>query len=308
MANGNLAPSAPALQSIAASNTGLVLQKGDNDKKHIAGGKRGATGEPVRELQEALAAVGVFKFTPDGDFAGKTHDAVRRFQWYLNNMSHRLQVPPATDPSLGTVVPFSAASGIKVDGRATVAVIDALLAWVSGGFVTTSPLVKLDLLFLLNTDVSAEFTTLSYPSARQAEVLVHEDFVDTMTLLDGEAKAAKVKLRINQTFRVQNVPVKGAVVPPASKSQHLIGHAVDLNIVDGPTVNVSAMFKTGKETAAAKDFVKAVKKKGIRWGGDFAPKDPPHFDDAVPAGSDAYSMAFYFAQNVYAARHPLREA
>ena len=308
MANGTLAPSAPALQSISTSNTGLVLQKGDNDTKHIAGGKKGGTGEPVRELQEALAAVGVFKFTPDGDFGGGTHDAVRRFQWYLNNMSHRLQVPPATDPSLGTIVPLSAPSGIKVDGRATVTVIDALLAWAAGGFVTTSPLVKLGLLLLVNTDVSAEFTTLSYPSARQSEVLVHEDFVDTMTLLDAEAKAANVKLRINQTFRVQNIPVKGAVVPPASKSQHLIGHAVDLNIVDGATVNLSSMFKTGKETAAAKVFVKAVKKKGVRWGGDFSPKDPPHFDDSVPPGSDAYNMAFYFAQNVYAARHPLREA
>jgi peptidoglycan hydrolase-like protein with peptidoglycan-binding domain len=79
MANGTLAPSGPALQSISTSNTGLVLHKGGNDTKHIAGGKKGGTGEPVRELQEALAAIGVFKFTPDGDFGGGTHDAVRRF-------------------------------------------------------------------------------------------------------------------------------------------------------------------------------------------------------------------------------------
>lgn len=116
MANGTLAPSAPALQSISTSNTGLVLQKGDNDARHIASGKKGGTGEPVHELQEALAAVGVFKVTPDGDFGGRTHDAVRRFQWYLNNMSHRLRVPPAPIPPSARSCPSTPPPASRLTG------------------------------------------------------------------------------------------------------------------------------------------------------------------------------------------------
>ena len=57
-------------------------------------------------------------------------------------------------------------------------------------------------------------------------------------------------------------------------------------------VNTSNMFKQGKQTAAAKDFIRQVKNESVRWGGDFGDKDPPHFDDFVLPSSDEYEFSF----------------
>jgi len=59
-----------------------------------------------------------------------------------------------------------------------------------------------------------------------------------------EASKAGVVLHLNQTFRREGVPPAGAVVPPATRSQHLVSHAADLNIVDGSTINTNATFPT----------------------------------------------------------------
>jgi hypothetical protein len=174
--------------------------------------------------------------------------------------------------------------------------------------VASSPLVRLDINELSNIELAGTFTVLAYPSSNPNEMLVHQDFVDVVNGLDAKARAARVSLRINQSFRVQGLPPNGAVVPPATHSQHLIGHAVDLNIVDATTVNTTAMFRQGTQTTAAKDFVRAAKKDGIRWGGDFAPHDPPHFDDFVLPSSEEYKFSFYFAQRSHTLRHGLRAA
>jgi hypothetical protein len=68
------------------------------------------------------------------------------------------------------------------------------------------------------------------------------------------------------------------------------------------------MFTQGTQTTAAKDFVRAAKKDAIRWGGDFATYDPPHFDDFVLPSSEEYKFSFYFAQRSHALRHGLRTA
>jgi hypothetical protein len=111
---------------------------------------------------------------------------------------------------------------------------------------------------------------------------------------------------INQSFRVHSIPPSGAVVPPANKSQHLIGHAVDLNISDRGTLNSSAMFEQGNETDNADEFIAAVKKSGVRWGGDFKASDPVHFDDLVNPQGEDYGMIFFFAQHCYDEDHPMR--
>ena len=62
-------------------------------------------------------------------------------------------------------------------------------------------------------------------------------------------------IKVNQAFRQHGVKVTGAVVTPASKSQHLIGHALDCNMVDGTSWNKSADFIAKKETQNAKDII-----------------------------------------------------
>ncbi len=286
----------------------LSLRSGDNDDSCRWGGavQRNLMGRPVRELQEALLAVGTLKGRADGAFGHKTRDAVRRFQWYLDNIDIRLKVNSAGAASGGMISTFgSVSSGLpgSCDGR----LARELASWLDGNYVCTTPLVRLSLGGASNVDTADTFKVLDYPVAQAGEVLVHQDFVTVISdTMNEAAKTAKVTLKINQTFRVQSIPPSGAVVPPASKSQHLIGHAVDLNIVDGTTINSSAMFNNGTETDNADAFVTAVKKKGIRWGGDFNDTDPVHFDDFVKPNSEDYDMIFFFAQHCYDDDHPMR--
>ena len=156
-----------------------------------------------------------------------------------------------------------------------------------------------------NIERAGTFTTLIYPSAAGDEVLVSGDF-GGLDILDRVAGQQKVQLRLNQTFRVRGVAPHGAVVAPATRSQHLVGHAVDLNIVVGATVVTSGLLNSPKAPKEAMALVDAVKKQGLRWGGDFRAVDPPHFDQPVPLPAENYDMNFFFCQRAYAEMHALR--
>ncbi len=306
-------PSAPsfipglALRSLPAD---VILQSGDNDSRRVWGGKQRSAmaGQPVHELQQALLTLGAMSATPDGDFGPKTKDAVARFQWYLGRIGQRLRLSTGADALHGVLETYTAPSGVRIDGFVRAATLAELLAWLQGGFELTSPLLAKSVAGLSNIRLADSFEVLDYPSPGGNQMLVHQDFVPRVTAMNAAAKNAKVTLRINQSFRVQGLPVSGAVVPPASKSQHLIGHAMDLNIVDGSLVNTSAMFIAGTASQGAKDFVKAAKSLGLRWGGDFSPKDPPHFDDFIDPSGAEYDHSFYFAQRSFHAHHPMRTA
>jgi hypothetical protein len=221
-------------------------------------------------------------------------------------MDYRLKVSAGAAASTGLTSTFgSVSSGLP--GVCDAGLASELASWRDGNSICTTPLVRLSLGGVSNVNTADTFTVLDYPNAQTGEVLVHQDFASVISsTLNDAAKTAKVSLNINQTFRVQGVPPSGAVVPPASKSQHLIGHAVDLNIVDGTTINSSAMFKNETETDNADAFVSTVKKKGIRWGGDFNETDPVHFDDFVKPSGEDYDMIFFFAQHCYDDDHPMR--
>lgn len=285
----------------------MVLRQGDNDSKRIWGGslRPTLTGSPVAELQAALIAIGTLTYPADGHFGPHTEHALRRFQWYVAKVRYRLQLLPGNLPASGTIChnPPGAHGTHGICDAGTGRLIDS---WKVGNFVTTSPLVRLNVNPLSNVETSETFKTLSYPSAKDDEVLVHADFASVIGTMNEQAKKANVVLEVNQTFRRHNIPPTGAVVPPAAKSQHLVGHAVDLNIVDGSTVNTTAMFISGNETDNADDFIAAVKTKGLRWGGDFSKPDPPHFDDYLNPNSEDYDMTFFFAQRCFDKQHPMR--
>jgi hypothetical protein len=299
---------APPPSPITFSNLDVTLRDGDHDAKQIWGGavRHGRSGTPVTELQVVLVAVGVLLEKPDGKFGHHTRDALKRFQWYLRNLSYRLKVTLGADPGAGLITPYSGTLA-GVPGLCDKAMATELLSWQSGNFVTTTPLVRVSLQKVSNVDTSDTFKTLDYPKAQAGEVLLHADFADSITsTMNDEAKKAKVNLNINQTFRIQGASVGSAVVPPAKKSMHLIAHAVDLNIADGDTVNTSAMFNSGTETDAADKFIEGVKKQGLAWGGDFSDTDPVHFETRVDPKGEDYAMTFFFAQQCYERNHPMR--
>jgi 2-C-methyl-D-erythritol 2,4-cyclodiphosphate synthase len=187
--------------------------------------KMGPVGEGRAIEARAVCLLGAMSANPDGDFGGKTQDGVKRLQWYLGAMAWRLRVPPDSDPLHGTLETYTQPAGVQVDGFVRPATMAELLTLWQGGYELTSPLVAMSITGLSNVETAGTFTVLTYPSAAAGEVLVHQDFVASLRVMNTKAADAKVTLRINQAFRVQGVAVNGAVVPPASSSQHLIGNS-----------------------------------------------------------------------------------
>jgi peptidoglycan hydrolase-like protein with peptidoglycan-binding domain len=299
-----------ASTNLSLQNLGsMTLQNGDNDAQRRWGGsvRPAMTGNPVRELQDALIALGTLTVQANGLFGPHTQEALRRFQWYLTNIPNRLHLQPGSQPASGTIFSYPpAAAGIPGICNATIAA--QILSWRMGNFVTTTPLVRLNIKPISNVELGVNFHPLNYPGAQSDEILVHADFAAGVSgILNGEAEKLFVLLDINQAFRRQNVPPSGAVVTPATRSLHLIGHAVDLNILDDDKMNTSQMFLSGTQTANATKFVAAAKAGGLRWGGDFhnPGPDPVHFDDHSMSSMD-YDMNFFFAQYYFVKQHPMR--
>jgi hypothetical protein len=286
--------------------SGLSLRRGDRDADHIWGGSARPTqaGTPVTELQTALITLGTLN-NADGTFGPDTEEALRRFQWYVAHLHFRLNPLPGAAPASGTIVPFTASPG-GPPGVCDAVTANLILSWLADNFVTTSPLVRLNVDLLSNIAVGEGFQQLDYPEAKKGEVLVHADFAQAVSgTMNQEANKAGVVLHLNQTFRREGVPPAGAVVPPATRSQHLVGHAVDLNIVDGSTVNTNRLFQSGDQTENANKFIAAVKKRGLRWGGDFSTADFVHFDDFLNPNGQDYDNTFFFAQRCFEHHHPI---
>ena len=292
---------------------GLSLQHGDHDANRIWGGSPRPTqsGSPVTELQTALIKLGTLSFAADaadGAFGSHTEEALRRFQWYVAHLRFRLNLLPGAAPASGTIVPYPV-SPAGTPGMCDAVTAALILSWLADNFVTTSPLVRLNVDSLSNIEIGDGFQRLDYPGAKTGEVLVHADFASALGgMMNREASEAGVVLHLNQTFRREGVPPVGAVVPPATRSQHLVGHAVDLNIVDGSTVNTTALFRSGDQTENANKFIAAVKARGLRWGGDFSTADFVHFDDFLNPNGPDYDNTFFFAQRCFEHQHPMRLA
>jgi len=282
------------------SYTDYALRRGDKDKaKRWSGVKQASSGgTPVEDLQNALQAVGVLDAKPDGDYGPNTETAVRRFQWNARNLKYWL---------VNGTLQFNPPNFlIPVTGVADAATTQELKKWVAAGAVATGNLVRVDLASY--PQLIDETNSIANANLADGEILVDADFIGSLQLLNGAAEGANVKLYITQAFRVAGVPVSGAVVTPATKSQHLIGHAIDCNILDGKTRVNSSAFADGTETDAADAFVQAAKNAGLRWGGDFNPVDYVHFDDFVAPHSDDYLMRYFFNQRTIARQQPILSA
>ncbi len=285
----------------------LVLSVGDSDQRQQWGGRswRSMTGKPIFELQTALIGVGLLD-KADGEFGRGTKAAVERYQWYRRMMAYALKVAPTAAAMSGQIVPASMFVS-RFDGACDQGTACQLLSWQSQGLRVTTPLVRVSVKALSNVGLGDSFKSLDYPLAQADEVVVHPSFADFVTsVLNDEAKKLKVSVAITQAFRRENVAPGGAVVHPAKKSQHLVGHAIDLNVVDGDVTNTSTLFFDGKETEAADKFVAAVKARGYRWGGDFSDSDPVHFDDYLNPNGQDWEMTYFFAQRSFHSQHPMR--
>ena len=107
------------------------------------------------------------------------------------------------------------------------------------------------------------------------EVLCHEGFLPYLEIMDLKAVELGLKIYVTSSWR-KDTNVKGAIVTPAKMSNHLVGHAIDCNIIEDKIWWNSTQLKT--PTGKVLEFIKFCESNGIRWGGRFAKIDTVHFD------------------------------
>jgi len=109
---------------------------------------------------------------------------------------------------------------------------------------------------------------------------VHATFVAAVNRINDYAKAAGVKVYITSSYR-KDANVAGAIVAPASKSNHMTGHAIDMNVqYSGGLCNADCL--SGKLPSEVAAFISKVRAdSGLRYGGDFGTPDVVHIDDGL---------------------------
>ena len=117
------------------------------------------------------------------------------------------------------------------------------------------------------------------------QVIVDSRFVPCMEKINIYAKNNDVIICVTHSFRGKNQKLTGTIVPPAVKSNHLVGHAIDMNVLfNGVLYESKDMYKNKWDTLPSnvKNFLNQVRKDPeLRWGGDFNPEDPVHIDDKL---------------------------
>lgn len=114
-------------------------------------------------------------------------------------------------------------------------------------------------------------------------VLADSDFIPFLDLVNALAKTNGLQIFVTSSTRPFGVPVSGSIVPPASRSNHLVGHAIDMNIQIGAKLfNNVALGNFATLPTSIKNFITAIRKDpDLRWGGDFTPADPVHIDSGL---------------------------
>jgi hypothetical protein len=283
---------------------GHALRWSDNDARKKWGGKLltgAATGGFVAELQEDLKKVGCYDAKVDGDYGAGTRDAVKRFQWCVAKATHRYAA------CASQLRAFVNDPMVIVTGNLDPATARHLKAWVGDGFEVTGTLRVVAFSRFGEFRRGAGFDRLASASVGANDMVVHKDFVAGLESVNQAAADAGVRFQVNQTLRLAGRPVGGAVVTPATNSQHLIGNAIDFNILnDGKTIN--SQVKWDDLPQAAKDFISKVKAANLRWGGDFSKPDRIHFDAYLaPSGPD-FKILYFLNQRTMQRRQPIMRA
>lgn len=111
-----------------------------------------------------------------------------------------------------------------------------------------------------------------------AHCIVDDMFVPDLNKMNDIAARYGITVVVIDAIRYSTV-VKGAIVPPAVHGNHLVGCAVDVNLIwKGMYYNSTMLETAGGEV---RQFINDCKEAGIRWGGDFKKNDPVHFDNGI---------------------------
>lgn len=89
---------------------------------------------------------------------------------------------------------------------------------------------------------------------------------------------------VTSSFRKPGQVITGAIVEPDKRSNHYVGHAIDMNVWDknGKLCNSKCLRHSLNLHPDVQCFIEKVRNDpDLRWGGDFTPKDEVHIDDGI---------------------------
>jgi hypothetical protein len=112
---------------------------------------------------------------------------------------------------------------------------------------------------------------------------VDQDFVPDLQRLSEYASQCNLKIWVTSSLRPLNNQFKGAIVKPAARSCHHIGHAIDINLFYEDAIYNSKMLLKSNHINLSDNitrFFELIREdKILRWGGDFRTEDPVHIDN-----------------------------
>ncbi|MEH2077841.1 MAG: peptidoglycan-binding domain-containing protein [Nostoc sp.] len=129
--------------------------------------------------------------------------------------------------------------------------------------------------------MATELKTFTGSQFINKPVLADIEFIPHLEKINDFAATNGLEIYVTSSARPWGVPVAGAIIPPARMSNHLIGHAIDMNIQIGRKLYTShelGDFNSLPSTIQA--FFTAIRKHPVlHWGEDFS--DPVHIDDRL---------------------------
>ncbi|XP_044163132.1 uncharacterized protein LOC114975662 [Acropora millepora] len=112
---------------------------------------------------------------------------------------------------------------------------------------------------------------------------VHSGFAGNIKKINDFAAECGVKVYVTSSFRKSGQAIKNAIVQPATRSNHFVGHAIDMNLVEGSLwCNSKCLQNWRYNQGGVSCFIQKIRAStSLRWGGDFSKKDPVHIDDGL---------------------------
>lgn len=126
-------------------------------------------------------------------------------------------------------------------------------------------------------------------------ILADKDFIPALERINEYAKKHEVQIHITSSFRKTAI-VRGAIVTPAKMSNHMIGHAIDMNIRYGDNYskwcNSNCLAQPNLPEPIA-SFIEDIRNdKNLRWGGDFSKRDTVHIDDNYNKDPEKWKLKY----------------
>lgn len=124
------------------------------------------------------------------------------------------------------------------------------------------------------------------------------EFIASLEKINTYAENANVYVYITSSFRT-STNVNGAIVKPATRSNHMAGHGIDMNVIYGNNqwANSKILDKYPSVAEPVKKFINSIiKDPELRWGGKFMIKDVVHIDDHLNNNRDKWDERYQAMQ------------